>query len=83
MLSVSYLLYIQSNNMVKILFLVLVLSVIAQIQCAPFFISTGNPSIDGAIAGAGLGFFAGQYRKELIDVLINQIYRWGTKLISE
>ena len=50
--------------MVKLLVLVLVLPVIAQIQCAPFFISTGNPSIDGAIAGAGLGFFAGQYRKE-------------------
>ena len=49
--------------MEKILILVLVLS-ITQIHCAPFFISTGNPSIDGAIAGAGLGFFAGQDFKE-------------------
>ena len=27
---------------------------------APIFFSTGNPGVDGAIAGAGLGLVAGQ-----------------------
>ena len=40
---------------------IIVLLLSLQVKAAPFFISTGNPGIDGAIAGAGIGFFAGTF----------------------
>ena len=33
---------------------------------APIFFSTGNPGVDGAIAGAGLGLVAGEIQLDAV-----------------
>lgn len=36
---------------------------------APIFFSTGNPGVDGAIAGAGLGLVAGEIQLDAVRSL--------------
>ena len=40
---------------------------------APIFFSTGNPGVDGAIAGAGLGLVAGQIQSVFSAIFVTII----------
>ena len=47
----------------------LLLSTSTHALAAPIFFSTGNPGVDGAIAGAGLGLVAGEITLDAVRSL--------------